>query len=60
MKRNERRAKLGTRYLIQSASHLKKEVPLNFPCDNYTMKEGMRKKGKEKGTWPNWSVVEKS
>jgi len=59
MKRNERRAKLRAGDPTQSLLHLKEGVLPNLPCENYTMKESMRKKGK-KWTWLNWSVVGKS
>jgi hypothetical protein len=49
MKRNEKKAKLKVGDPIQSVLHLKKGVPPNIPHENYTMKEGVRKKGKGKG-----------
>jgi hypothetical protein len=47
MKRNERRVKLGAGDPTQSALHLKEGVLPNLPCENYTMKESMKKKGKK-------------
>jgi hypothetical protein len=46
MKRNERRAKLGAGDPTQSALHLKEGVLPNLPCENYTMKESMKKRQK--------------